>query len=78
MFGQALAAKWNLLSLDIQEGAVKRVLKRLNRMLGGVSKVFPTLHAVKGYKDHLEVTVEGLQNAPEFISLGDLLKPAER
>jgi hypothetical protein len=75
MFGDALAAKWELLSFDIEEGAVKRVLKRLNSMLSSLSKVFPALHAVKEYKDHLEVTVEGLQNAPEFISLGDLLKP---
>ena len=75
MFGDTLAAKWELLSSDIQEGAVKRVLKRLNSMLSSLSKVFPKLHAVKEYKDHVEVTVEGLQNAPEFITLGDLLEP---
>jgi hypothetical protein len=75
MFGDALAAKWKLLSFDIEEGAVKRVLKRLNSMLSSLSKVFPALHAVKEYKDHFEVTVEGLQKPPEFISLGDLLKP---
>jgi hypothetical protein len=33
MFGKALAAKWELLGFDIKEGAVKRVLKRLNSML---------------------------------------------
>ncbi len=75
MFGEALRAKWELLSFDIQEGAVKRILKRLNSMLGSLSKVFPKLHAVKEYKDHLEVTVEGLREPPEFIQLGDLLKP---
>lgn len=75
MFGDALAAKWTLLSFDIKEGAVKRVLKRLNSMLSSFSKVFPTLHAVKEFKDHLEVTVEALREPPEFISLGDLLKP---
>jgi hypothetical protein len=53
MFGDALAAKWKLLSFDIEEGAVKRVLKRLNSMLSSLSKVFPALHAVKEYKDHL-------------------------
>jgi hypothetical protein len=75
MFGDALAAKWELLSFDIQEGAVKRILKRLNSMLSSLSKVFPALHAVKEYKDQLEATVEGLKEAPEFIKLGDLLKP---
>src|ERR1041385_5763946 len=47
MFGDALKAKFELLSFDIQEGAVKRVLKRLNSMLSSLSKVFPALHAVK-------------------------------
>src|SRR5258708_29413017 len=40
MFGDALAAKWKLLSFDIEEGAVKRVLKLLNSMLSSLSKVF--------------------------------------
>jgi hypothetical protein len=75
MFGDALAAKWALLSFDIKEGALKRVLKRLNSMLSSLSKVFPTLHAVKEFKDHLEVTIEALREPLEFISLGDLLKP---
>jgi len=75
MFGDALAAKWELLSFDIQEGAVKRLLKRLNSMLSSPSKVFPALHAVKEFKDQLEATVEGLKDTPEFITLGDLLKP---
>ncbi len=78
MFGDSLAAKWELLSFDIQEGAVKRILKRLNSMLSSLSKVFPSLHAVKEFKDHLEVTVEGLREPPEFISFGDLLRPQPR
>jgi hypothetical protein len=75
MFGDALAAKWELLSFDIQEGAVKRILKRLNSMLSSLSKVFPALHAVKEFKDQLEATVDSLKNTPEFIVFGDLLKP---
>lgn len=75
MFGDALAAKWELLSFDIQEAAVKRILKRLNTMLSSLSKVFPSLHAVKEFKDQLEATVDGLKNPPEFIMFGDLLKP---
>ncbi len=78
MFGDSLRAKWELLSFDIREGAVKRVLKRLNSMLGSLSKVFPTLHAVKEFKEHLEVTLEGLREPLEFISFGDLLKPEPR
>jgi hypothetical protein len=74
MFGDVLAAKWALLSFEIEEGAVKRVLKRLNSMLGSLSKVFPSLQAVKEFKDHVEVTVEALREPLEFISFGDLLK----
>ena len=75
MFGESLKAKWELLSFDIQEGAVKRILKRLNSMLSSLSKVFPSLHAVKEFKDHLEATLEGLREPLEFISFGDILKP---
>ena|SRR6267378_5499064 len=78
MFGDSLAAKWELLSFDIREGAVKRLLKRLNSMLSSLSKVFPSLHAVKEFKDHLEVTLEALREPLEFISFGDLLKPQPR
>jgi hypothetical protein len=74
MFGDALAAKYDLLSFDIQEGAVKRVMKRLNSMLSSLAKVFPALHAVKEFKDHIEATVEGLKQTPEFITLKDLLE----
>ena len=78
MFGGSLKAKWDLLSFDIQEGAVKRILKRLNSMLSSLSKVFPSLHAVKEFKDHLEATLEGLREPLRFISFGDLLKPEPR
>jgi hypothetical protein len=78
MFGDSLAAKWELLSFDVREGAVKRILKRLNSMLSSLSKVFPSLHAVKEFKDHLEVTLEALREPLEFISFGDLLKPQPR
>src|SRR6185437_1027744 len=50
MFGAKLKAKFNLLSFDIQEGAVKRVLKRLNSILGSLAKVFEPLHIVKEFK----------------------------
>jgi len=73
MFGDALAAKWELLSLDIRAGAVRRVLKRMNSMLSSLSKVFPALHAVKEFKDHVEATIEGMQDMPEFIDLKDVL-----
>jgi hypothetical protein len=78
MFGESLGAKWELLSFDIQEGAVKRILKRLNSMLSSFAKVYPSLHAVKEFKDHLEATLEGLREPLEFISFGDLLKPEPR
>ena len=74
MFGEALAAKYELLTFDIQEGAVKRVMKRLNSMLSSLAKVFPALHAVKEFKDHIEATVEGLKQTPEFITLKDILQ----
>ncbi|MFY9559881.1 MAG: hypothetical protein WAQ52_06585 [Terriglobales bacterium] len=74
MFGDTLAAKFSLLALDIQEGAVKRVLKRLNSMFGSLAKVFPALHAVKELKDHAEATMDGMKQPLEFISLKDLLE----
>jgi hypothetical protein len=78
MFGDSLRAKWELLSFDMREGAVKRILKRLNSMLSSLSTVFRALHAVKEFKDHLEVTIEALREPLELISFGDLLKPQER
>ena len=74
MFGEALAAKYELLTFDIKEGAVKRIMKRLNSMLSSLAKVFPALHAVKEFKDHIEATVEGLRQTPEFITLKDVLE----
>jgi len=72
MFGDALEAKLALLTLDIREGAIRRVLKRLNSMLDSLAEVFPALHAVKEYKEHVEATVEGQRDVPEMINLGDL------
>jgi uncharacterized protein (DUF2267 family) len=72
MFGDALEAKFALVTLDIREGAVRRVLKRLNSMLDSLADIFPALHAVKEYKDHIEATVEGQRDVPEMINLGDL------
>ena len=73
MFGQSLTAKFNLLSFDIEEGTVRRVMKRLNSMLGSLAKVFPVLDTVKEFKEHIEATMDSLQNPPEFITLKDLL-----
>jgi hypothetical protein len=49
-----------------------RILK--SHVLSSLAKVFPALHAVKEYKDHVEATIEGRQSVPDTISLGDLLK----
>lgn len=73
MFGDTLAAKYELLRFDIEEGAVKRVMKRLNSMLSSLAKVFPALHAVN-FKDHIEATVEGMKQTSEFITLKDILQ----
>jgi hypothetical protein len=69
MFGDALKAKWELLSFDINEGAVKRISGRLNSMLDSLSDVFPVLHTIKEFKEHIEITVEGLRDTPEIITL---------
>jgi hypothetical protein len=74
MFGESLAAKFSLLEFDLQAGAIKRALKRVNSMLGSMAKVFPSLHAVKELKDHAEATHEGMKQPLEFISLKDLLE----
>jgi hypothetical protein len=74
MFGSALKAKFDLLSFDVQEGAVGRVLKRLNSILGSLAEIFLGIDAVKEFKDHLEATIDGLKNPSEFITLKDLLE----
>lgn len=74
MFRETLAAKFSLLSFDLEEGAIKRVLKRLNSMLSSLAKVFPALHCVKELKDHAEATLDGMKQPLEFISLKDLLE----
>jgi hypothetical protein len=74
MFGENLAAKYELLSLDVREGTVKRVLKRINSILGSLATIFQTLHAAKEFKEHIEATVEGLRDVPEIIDLRDLLE----
>lgn len=73
MFAESLFAKFALLEIDIKAGALKRVLKRLNSMLSSLAKVFPALHAVKEFKDHVEATIDGVNDALEFITLRDLL-----
>lgn len=73
MFGETLSAKIALLEFDIREGAVRRVLKRLNSMFSSLAKVYPMLHAVKELKDHAEATMDSLREPPEFITLEDLL-----
>jgi hypothetical protein len=74
MFGEALRANFDLLSLDIREGAIKRVLKRLNSMFSSLTKVFPALHVVKELKDHAEATMDSLKEPLDIISLEDFLK----
>jgi hypothetical protein len=51
MFGEILAAKFELLAFDIREGAVKRVLKRLNSMSSSLAGVFIALDVVREFKD---------------------------
>jgi hypothetical protein len=75
MFGEDLKAKFALLVSDIDENAVRLVLRRLNSMLLSAAAVFPVLHAVKEYKDHLEIAIDGLDNPSEFISLFGVSKP---
>lgn len=75
MFGDVLKAKFELLTFDIREGAVRRVLKRVNSMLSSLAKVFAALHVVKEFKDHVEATIDGLRDSPEIIDLKDLLEP---
>ena len=69
MFGEALAAKFELLRFDIQEGSVKRVFMRLNSMLGSLAIVFHALDAAKEFKEHVEATMDRLSHPPEIIDL---------
>jgi hypothetical protein len=73
MFLEALSDKLALLEFDIKEGAISRVLKRLNSMLGSLAEVFPALHVVKELKEHAEVTMDALKQPLTYIDLSDLL-----
>ncbi len=75
MFGASLKAKFELLTFDIKENAVKRVLKRLNSLLGSLAKIFEPLHAVKEIKEHVEIYIEALKEPLELVSLAEVLEP---
>jgi hypothetical protein len=60
-FGKTqLMAKLQLLWDCLRDGSLQPILKALNSILGSLAKVFAPLHAVKEFKEMMEVSVDRL------------------
>ena len=70
----ALFAKLQLLWDCLRDGSLAPILKTLNSLLGSLAKVFAPLHAVKEFKEMMEVAVDRLdpRSDPIVLHLGDL------
>lgn len=73
MFGEELSAKMRLLFWDVSSGAIRRILKRVNSMLDSLADIFPALHAVEEFKDHVEATMDGLREPIDYVDFGDIV-----
>jgi hypothetical protein len=64
MIGQELAFKYDLLKDEVQDGKgrLKEFLKRADSILGSLGTVLPVLEPVKEYKEHVECSIENLDN----------------
>jgi hypothetical protein len=71
---EALFAKLQLLWDCLRDGSLEPILKTLNSLLGSLAKVFAPLHAVKEFKEMMEVAVDrmGPKSDPIVLKLGDL------
>ena len=67
MFGETLSAKLALLWDCLRNGSLQPILKTLNSMLGSLAKIFNVLHAVKEFKEMMEVAIERLGTASDPI-----------
>jgi hypothetical protein len=70
--GPNLQMKWTLLGFDVKRGRVKRIIKRINSILGSLSSVFPVADVIKEFKDQTEASMGDLDDSEGPKSLGDL------
>lgn len=71
---ETLLAKLQLLWDCIRDGSISPILKSLNSILGSLAKVLAPLHAVKEFKEMMEVAIDrlGPDSDPIVVRLGDL------
>jgi hypothetical protein len=70
--GRNLGMKWTLLGFDFKRGRIKRVIQRINSILGSLSSVFPLADVIKEFKDQTEASMGDLEDTEGPQSLGDL------
>ena len=71
---ETLRAKLELLWDCIRDGSISPILKTLNSILGSLAKVLAPLHAVKEFKEMMEVAIDrlGPTSDPITVNLRDL------
>jgi hypothetical protein len=74
LFHDTLLAKLQLLWDCLRDGSLSPILKTLNSLLGSLAKIFAPLHAVKEFKEMMEVAVDrlGPKSDPIVLNLGQL------
>lgn len=70
--GRNLEAKSTLLGFDFKRGRVKRLIQRINSILGSLSSVFPVADMIKEFKDQTEASLRDLRDTEGPKSLADL------
>ena len=58
----SLRMKWTLLLSDVIRGRIKRIIARINSILGSLSSVFPAAETIKEFKDQTEASIGDLQD----------------
>lgn len=60
--GASLRMKVGLLFADVTRGRIKRLIARINSILGSLSSVFPGADAIKEFKDQTEASMGDLED----------------
>lgn len=70
--GDSLRMKRTLLFEDGKRGLVKRIIARINSILGSLSSVIPAADVIKQFKDQTEASMGDLRDRKGPKSLKDL------
>jgi hypothetical protein len=70
--GRSLEVKRTLLGFDFKRGRIKRIIQRINSILGSLSGVFPVADVIKEFKDQTEASIGDLDDREGPKSLADL------